>query len=105
MFRDVITTSGDTLAERYERTILRLEKITQSGYLVKVQWQYEFYESGILKQKPELLTHPIVEHNPLRTRDTLYGGRTEDMCLYRKARENETIQYVDVISLSPYICK
>jgi len=36
-FRDVITTSGDTLAERYERTMSRLEQITRSGYLVKVQ--------------------------------------------------------------------
>ena len=26
------------------------------------------------------------------------------MCLNRKARENETIQYVDVMSLYPYIC-
>jgi len=58
-----------------------------------------------VKQKPELLTHPIVQQSPLRTRDALYGGRTEAMCLYRKARENETIQYVDVMSLYPYICK
>ena len=40
-FRDVITTSGDTLAERYERTMSRLEQITLSGYLVKVQWECE----------------------------------------------------------------
>ena len=39
-FRDVITTSGDTLAERYERTMSRLEQITRSGYLVKVQWEW-----------------------------------------------------------------
>jgi len=52
-----------------------------------------------------MLTHPIVEQSPLRTRDTLYGGRTEAMSLYRKARENKTIQYVDVMSLYPYICK
>ena len=104
-FRDVITTSGDTLAERYERTMSRLEQITRSGYLVKVQWECEFDESGIVRQKPQLLTHPIVQQSPLRTRDALYGGRTEAMCLYRKARENETIQYVDVMSLYPYICK
>ena len=29
--------NGDTIAERYERTILRLEQITRAGYLVKVQ--------------------------------------------------------------------
>jgi len=103
--RDVITTSFDTLAERYERTMSRLEQITRSGYLVKVKWECEFDESVNVKQKPELLTHPIVHQSPLRTRDALYGGRNEAMCLYRKARENEIIQYVDVMSLLPYICK
>jgi len=36
---------------------------------------------------------------PLRTRDALYGGRTEAMRLHYKAREGETIQEVDVMSL------
>jgi len=82
-FRDVITTSGDTLTERYERTMSRLEEITRSGYLVKIQWEYEFDESGIVKQKTELLTHPIVQPSPLRTRDALTGGRNDAMFLYR----------------------
>jgi G:T-mismatch repair DNA endonuclease (very short patch repair protein) len=30
-FRDVITTRGDTLAERYEGTMSRLEHITRAG--------------------------------------------------------------------------
>ena len=58
-----------------------------------------------MKQKSELLTHPIVQQSPLRTRDALHGGRTEAICLYRKARANESIQYADVMSLYPYICK
>ena len=82
-----------------------LEQKTRLGYLVKVQCEWEFDESGIVKQKPEMLTQPIVQQIPLRTRDVLYGGRTEAMCLYHKARENETIQYVDVMSIYPYICK
>ena len=53
-FRDVATLSGDTLAERYERTMARLEQITQAGYQVKLQWECEF------ENKPELLTHPLV---------------------------------------------
>ena len=48
--------------------------------------------------------HPIVEQSPLMTRDALYGGRTEAMCIHHKTREDETIQYVDVMSLYPYIC-
>jgi len=43
-FRDVATLSGDTLVERYERTMSRLEQITRAGYQVKVQWECEFEE-------------------------------------------------------------
>jgi len=77
----------------------RLEQITRTGYQVKVQWECEFEE------KPELHTHPVVRSSPLRTRDVLYGGRTEAMLLHYKVRENESIQCVDVKSLYPYICK
>ena len=97
--------SGETLADRYERTMKRLEQITRAGYEVRIQWECEFDDAGIVKQKPELLTRPIVEQSPMKTRDALHGGRTEAMRLHHKAREDETIQYVDVISLYPYICK
>jgi len=32
----------DTLAERYERTMSRIEQITRVGYQVNVQWECEF---------------------------------------------------------------
>jgi hypothetical protein len=83
----------------------QLEQITQAGYQVIVQWEWEFDNAGIGNQKPELLTHPVVEQSPLHTHDALYGGRTEAVRLHYKARVNETIQYVDVMSLDPYICK
>jgi len=94
-FRDVITLNGDTFAERYERAMSRLEQLTRAGYLVKVQWECDFNDIG----KP---SHP---QSPHRTRDALYRGRTEALRLHYKARENEAIQYVDVMSLYPYICK
>ena len=59
-----------------------------------------------MEQKPELLVHPIVKHAPLITRDALYGGRTEAMRLHYKIREGEeSVQYCDVMSLYPCICK
>jgi hypothetical protein len=42
---------------------------------------------------------------PLHTRDALYLSQTEAMRLHYKAHENESIQYVHVMSLYPYICK
>jgi len=83
----------------------RLEQITREGYQVNIEWECEFDESGILRQKLELLNQPIVRQSPLRTRDALYGGRTETMRLQYKSNNDETIQYVDVMSLYPYICK
>ena len=58
--RDHETMNKDTLAERYERTMSRIEQITRAGYQVKVQWECEFDASKIIEEKPELLTHPIV---------------------------------------------
>ena len=90
-----------TLAERYERTMSCLDQITRPGYLVKVNWECDFDDAG----SPEMLELPIVKQSPLRTRDALYGGRTEAKRLHYKVRENGTIQYVDVMSLYLYICK
>jgi len=77
----------------------RLEQITRAVYQVDVQWECEFEE------KPEMLTHPTVRHTPLCTCNPRYGGWTEAMLLHYKGRENETMQYVDVMSLLPYIFK
>ena len=61
-FRDLSTPSGDTLSERYERTMNRIEQIAKAVYNVKIQWECEFDEEKIAENKPELLTHPIVQH-------------------------------------------
>jgi hypothetical protein len=81
-----------------------LAKITEAGYQVEVQWECEFVK-GILLVHPELEAHPIVLHEPLNTRDALYGVRTEAIRLHYKAAEGETIQYLDVMFQYPYICK
>ena len=96
---------ADTLSERYERTMARIEQISQEGYQVIIQCECELDEAGMVNQKPELLTHPVVELCPIHSPDALYVGRTEAMRLHYKARENGTINYVDVMSLYPYICK
>ena len=64
-FRDHETMNEDTLAERYQTTMSKIEQITRAGYQVKLQWECEFDASKIIEQKPELLTHHIVTHSPL----------------------------------------
>ena len=91
--RGRLLTNGDTVAARYEETMARLEPIIRAGYQVKVQWECEFDDAGI--ETPELLAHPRLCQGALCTWDDLYWGRTEAMRLHNKARNGETIQYVD----------
>jgi len=56
-------------------------------------------------ESTEPRAHPIVQQSPNCTRDALQGCKTEVMRLHYKARENETIQYLDVMNFYPYICK
>ena len=60
-----LDTGEDTLAERYEKTMTRIEQITAAGYTVRMMWECIFEAEKIVEQKPELLTHPIVRHSPL----------------------------------------
>jgi hypothetical protein len=76
----------------------RLERIQRAGYQVIVQWECDF------KAPKDVRTEE--EHLPLRTKEALYGGRTEVMRLHHRVKEGEeTIQYVDVMSLFPWVCK
>ena len=51
-----------------------------------------------------MLANPAVCKCPLCTQDALYVWRAETMHLLHKARESVTIQYVDIMSIYPYIC-
>jgi len=104
--REHMTLNEDTLAERYAKTMARIGQITATGYTVRVMWECKFDAEKIVERKPKLLTHPIVRHSPLHIRYSLFGGRTEALRLHQKITENEEkIQYCDVMSLHPYICK
>ena len=80
-----------------------MEQITRAGYQVQVKCVCGFDNTGIATA--ELLAHPTVCKSALCTRDALYGGQTEAIRLHYKTREGETIYYVDVMSLYPFICK
>jgi G:T-mismatch repair DNA endonuclease (very short patch repair protein) len=56
----------DTLAQRYEHTMARLEQITKAVYEVNVMWECEF-DRDILPKHPKLRNHPLVQHAPLNT--------------------------------------
>ena len=61
--------------------MFRLERIAKAGYQFEVKWECEFEPPEDMKVKEERL--------PLRTRDALYGGRTEAMRLHYQVKEVE----------------
>ena len=61
-------TRGETLAERYEQTLARIEQLKRASYNVKVQWESEFEGAD------DVQTHLIVIHEPMDTREALYVG-------------------------------
>ena len=97
----------DTLDFRYERTLYKMQRLHQLGYIVHEMWGCEF--RNMLKDHPELKrytdNHPICNKEPLNPRDAFYGGRTNATKLFHEVGESERIQYVDVCSLYPYCCK
>jgi len=97
-FRDVKTlTSGETLAERYKQTLARIEQLERSG-CVKVQWECEFEGAD------DLLTHPVVRHEPMNTQEGLYGVEPKQ-CVFTIKSERMWSLYSPAMSLYPYIRK
>jgi hypothetical protein len=65
LYRDSSTLgqNGDTLAQRYEQRMARLEQITQACYEIDLMWECEF-DRNILSEHSELRNHPLVQHAP-----------------------------------------
>jgi hypothetical protein len=90
----------------YEETMARLHKIKDAGYRVVSNWACEYKKhlrntSGL---ENELSSLPYVKNTPINIRYALYGYRIEASKTYYRVVEGE-INYVDVISLYPYIRK
>ena len=102
-----IGSTKETSSSRYEETTARLNKIENDGYKVVSIWECVFKK--LISQNPclekELSSHPRLKNSPLNIRHVLYGGRTEATKTYYKIRPEEKINYVDVFSLYPYVCK
>ena len=72
--------NGETLAERYEQTMARIEQLKSAGYTVKVQWECE------LEGADDLREQPIVRHVPLNT-VTLCTGFEPKPCAFTTRSE------------------
>lgn len=91
-------------AEVYEQTLRRQQRLEQLGFNVYFIWECDFQ---ILAKTPVfkafLKTHEIP--GPLIPRESFFGGRTNAVKLFYKAKSDERICYYDVCSLYPYVNK
>ncbi|XP_054287996.1 uncharacterized protein LOC129003726 [Macrosteles quadrilineatus] len=94
---------SDSLHLRYERTKAKNAKFTEHA-LVEM-WECEFRKLKKDQKLNHLDSLPILNNLPLDPRQSFFGGRTGNAKSYHKCAEGETIQYVDVCSLYPYVCK
>ncbi|XP_054272648.1 uncharacterized protein LOC128992928 [Macrosteles quadrilineatus] len=93
---------SDSLHLRYERT---KSKIAKLGDNVVQMWECEFRQLKKTENLKHLDKLPILNNLPLNPRQAFFGGRTGNAKTYHKCSEGETIEYVDVCSLYPWVCK
>ena len=101
-----IGNTEETLENRYEETMARLQKINDAGYtVVSICWcEFRKLSRDTPGLEIELCSHPYVKNSPINIRDAFYGVEPRLLKHYR-GEGGEAMRYVDVISLYPYICK
>ena len=94
-----------SLAELYEATQAKLERLRHAGFQVVVQWECQWQRQ--IESTPSLSSFlsSLTSTPPLQPRDAFFGGRTGAVALHHQAGPGEKIFYVDVTSLYPWVNK
>ena len=105
--RDMLCAYGESMDERYERTLRISSKIRQHGYQLIEKWECDFDREYCENAQMSSFIREATRnwHTPLNPRDAFFGGRTGNTVKSYDAQQGEKIKYVDVCSLYPYICK
>ena len=94
-----------SLAELYEATQAKLQRLRHAGYQVVVQWECQWQRQ--IESTPSISSFlsSMTSTPPLQPRDAFFGGRTGAVALHHQAVPGEKIFYVDVTSLYPWVNK
>lgn len=99
--------NGDrTLEEVYQATRVKIQTLRADGYTVVELWECQWKAWLGDETTPQ---HQFVDSltlaDPLEPRDAFFGGRTGAVSLYATvdATQGETIKYLDVTSLYPWV--
>src|SRR5436190_3147674 len=91
------------LDDRYERTVKRERFLRKQGYNVISIWGCEF--DRLKKRIPEAFQNLERYPEPLKARDSFFGGRTSAFVTLYDTTGTEKILYKDFTSLYPYVNK
>ena len=99
------------MSDLYAETMEREAKLREYGLELDVMWECEWDQ--LCENDPALddeleglgLNRKEFQLENCTPRDCLFGGRTENTCLYYQAKEGEKIMYFDVTSLYPTVNK
>ena len=98
----------NTMKEIHEMHKKRIQFIKENlpqGYTLVEIWEHEWDSlcSHDEKVKKFVKNNPV--HEKLNPRHCMFGGRTNGLKLYHKAKQGEKISYIDYTSLYPFVQK
>ncbi|KAK4882043.1 hypothetical protein RN001_005362 [Aquatica leii] len=98
---------NESMSARREKTEAISARIRSYGYnLIEIkECQFKSFLKTNIQANQFVSDNDFLQNEPLNPRDSFFGGRTNAVKLYHKSAENETIRYLDVCSLYPYVNK
>ena len=80
-------------------------QLEKAGYIVVEKWECEYLEEKkILKKEMEIMKRKFYAYTPLEPRDSLYGGRTSPVCLYKEVKKGEK-NFILILHRYTRMCK
>ncbi|KAG8235912.1 hypothetical protein J437_LFUL016233 [Ladona fulva] len=105
----IIDGPKETMATRFEAMVRKTSDLRNAGFEVVEKWDCDFdLEIHVNENLLEFLSNnPLPTEPPINSRDAFYGGRTNCIRLHHKGdvASGETIRYLDVCSLYPFVNK
>jgi len=99
---ETLWTAGETV---YQTTMDKCMDLEEAGYKVEQLWECELKRELEADAEMDQFFHQLRIQDPMDPRDAFFGGRTNATKLWHKCEEGEKIQYIDVCSLYPWVCK
>jgi hypothetical protein len=93
---------GCSNREVYNRTLTRLKGMRKKGYKTHVRWTHDEAREAVVSTSMPIYDCMTAQRQ--RNDGGFYGGRVEVFKPMWRTREGEKINYIDVVSLYPWVC-